>query len=209
MPDQQSGMLDPELVALLDNTLQASQSSIYVAIDGHSGSGKSTLAAAIAKHYGQSNTSIIAGDDFYSGGSVELWDHRSAEQNALLAVNWQRLKTAVTALKSNASTQWLAFDWHSTNWQSNTPPHQTTPESAVQRDINIIEGVYSARAELAALYDCKILLIVPEQIRQQRLKARDGADYCQRWHDRWNTAETVYFQLNCVDNFDIVIEQAC
>lgn len=207
MPDTATAPLNRELITLLDGALKDSVAPIYIAIDGHSGSGKSTLAAAISRHYGAQMVSVISSDDFYSGGTAEQWDNRSVEQNTQAVINWQKLKTIITTLKTTAKAHWFAFDWHSDHWDSAAIPFEKKASSAVERHINIIEGVYSARAELADLYDFTILLIVSARIRSQRIIDRDGNTLYQRWNERWSDAENLYFNRICFDNFDLQLDQ--
>lgn len=65
---------------------------VFVALDGRSGAGKSTLATAVAESFTSQGitVTVIAGDDFYAGGSAELWDQRSLAEKAQRVIDWQR-----------------------------------------------------------------------------------------------------------------------
>jgi len=122
---------------------------LVVGLDGRSGAGKSTLAPLVAAEVGGV---VVDGDDFYAGGSGDLWDAMTAEQKVVL------------------------------------------------------EGVYSARPELADLVDLKALLLVPDDIRRAQLLAREGEAYRRDWEARWAEAELWYFaSVMPPEAFDVVL----
>jgi len=88
----------------------------YVALDGYSGSGKSTLAKYLANTL--SSLTVIEGDEFYTGGSVQYWSARSVDDNALSCINWKAQYAVISNLKSRGFATWHAFDWHSDRIQT-------------------------------------------------------------------------------------------
>jgi len=55
----------------------------------------------------------------------------------------------------------------------------------------LLEGVYSARPELADLVDLRVLVCVPEELRIRQLVAREGG--LSAWELQWHEAEDHYF----------------
>ena len=71
----------------------------------------------------------------------------------------------------------------------------------------VLDGVYSARPELADLIDLAILVeAADDTVRRQRLLAREGAPFMDAWHRRWDVAEDYYFtHVRPRSSFDLVI----
>jgi uridine kinase len=73
----------------------------------------------------------------------------------------------------------------------------------------ILEGVYSARPELADLLDLRVLCDIPAEIRRQWIVEREGGDDRNEWNRRWEEAEQWYFgRVMPRDRFDLVIPAA-
>jgi dephospho-CoA kinase len=72
--------------------------------------------------------------------------------------------------------------------------------------IVILDGAYSARTELAHLFDLRLLLTVPRHIRRERLMQREGPRSRAEWEARWAVSEDLYFgQLMPPAAFDLVL----
>ncbi|MDR6790668.1 uridine kinase [Sphingomonas sp. BE138] len=166
-----------------------------VAIDGRSGTGKSTFAAALAKHM---NAVAIDGDDFYQGGTGIATDPLA--KRASRCIDWRAQRTVLTTLRAGRSAAYHPFDWNRFDGNC-VPAEHVVPSSP----LILLEGVYSARPELADLLDFRILLQASAALRHERLLCREGA--IGEWERRWHEAEDWYF-ANCVpiDGFDLVIE---
>ena len=67
------------LVAWLRAHLAGRSEPLFVGLDGPSGAGKSTIAAVLS-HDLDLEVSVIQGDEFYGGGSLESWAGRSAPE---------------------------------------------------------------------------------------------------------------------------------
>jgi len=163
----------------------------YVALDGRSGSGKSTLAAYLASTL--PSLAVIEGDEFYAGGSKRRWSARQADENMQNCVDWKTQKSVLTELKSSGFASWKAFDWHSEHWNSDTVPfckHESTCSIAA---VVLLEGVYSARTELASLFDIRALLTIPRRIREKQLHAREINNTRTTMDTLWLNAENHYF----------------
>ena len=71
----------------------------------------------------------------------------------------------------------------------------------------ILDGAYSARPELADLFDLRVLLDVPRRVRRERLLRREGERDRAEWEARWGEAEDLYFEtLMPPESFDLVLD---
>jgi uridine kinase len=173
--------------------------SLLVAIDGRSGVGKSTMAQAIAQEF---NGLVIIGDDFFSGGPDSAWDERDIEAKVADCIDWRRLrKEALEPLLAGKPASWHPF-----NFISGVGLSQEVI-SCKPAPVIILDGAYSCRPELADLVDCKVLIEVSDDtLRRQRLLAREGKDFMESWHKRWDAAENHYFtQVVPRGVFDLIL----
>jgi predicted GIY-YIG superfamily endonuclease/uridine kinase len=173
---------------------------LLVALDGRSGAGKSTLAREVAEAVGGR---VVDCDDFYAGGTFEEWARRSAREKADLVIDWRRLRREVIEpLRAGRAAVWHPIDWTTMMGLS---PDVITCEPA---PVVILDGAYSARPELSDLVDLRILVQLPDAVRRERLRLREGADYVERWHAVWDEAEDYYFtQVRPPSSFDVVIDR--
>ena len=172
---------------------------LLIAFDGRSGVGKTTLAQAIAQEL---RGIVIGGDDFFSGGSDSDWDARSAEAKVADCIDWRRLrKEALEPLLGGKTASWHPFNFISGIGLS---------EEVIRREpaaLIILDGAYSCRPELSDIVDLSVLIeMSDDRLRRQRLLAREGHDFMESWHKRWDVAEDHYFtQIAHRSGFDIVI----
>lgn len=174
---------------------------VIVAVDGPSGAGKSTfahvLAAFLSKEEGLS-TAVIAGDDFFQGG-VELRVDAPAVR-AAHCIDCVRQRRVLEALRSEQAASWHAFDWEVFDGSLRPEPTVCWPQRVV-----VLEGVYSARAELVDLIDIRVLLRVSKGVRLERLLAREGS--LGPWELQWHEAEDHYFAHTAAPEwFDLIVE---
>jgi para-aminobenzoate synthetase len=155
----------------------------FVALDGRSAAGKTMLAGALAEVL---DAAVIEGDDFYAGG-VGL---RTEPPAALVAacIDWRHQRIVLEALRAGRQASWHAFDWETFDGGLCAELTVRTP-----RPIVILEGIYSARPELADLIDLSVLVRADEGVRESRLLARDGV--IGPWERQWHFAEEYYFEF--------------
>jgi uridine kinase len=169
-----------------------------VAIDGHSAAGKSTLAAEVARHAG---AAVIDGDDFYAGGTASQWDAMSPAEKVDHCIGWRRQRPVLEALARGETATWHAYDWEANDGRLMTEPSVCSPAAVV-----ILEGVYSARPELADLFHLRVLFDAPAQLRDRRWAEREGEGHADDWARRWSEAEDWYFtHVMPTERFDLIL----
>lgn len=183
------------LVHLLRSRLRASPPRpLVVALDGRSGAGKSTLAAALA---GELEATVVDGDAFFAGGVHLRGD--SPEARAHACIDWRRQREVLAELRSGRSATFRAFDWSAFDGSLEGAPTTCAP-----RPLVVLEGVYSARPELGDLLDLRVLVEVPDDVRLERLRAREGG--IGPWEAQWHEAEAWYFAHRAPrPHFDLVV----
>jgi uridine kinase len=186
-------------VVRLAGLVDGRETAVLVALDGGGGAGKSTSAAAVVA--ATAGVSVIEGDDFYAGLIGEEWDAMTPAQQVDRCLDWRRQRTALEALAAGQPATWLPYDWEADDGRLVDRVLRCDPTWVV-----ILEGAYSARPELSDLIDLKVLLAVPENIRREQLRAREGERYRAEWEARWAAAEDYYFeQVMPPAAFDLVL----
>lgn len=192
----------PEAAAAIARISSISQvtSPVIVALDGRSGTGKSTLATWMAAHLGGLR---VDQDDFYAGGEIHEWRRLSAREKADRVIDWRRVRNEVLQpLRQGQGATWRPFNWDTMIGLS--------PDTINVQPSNIIilDGAYSARPELADLIDLSILVTLPDDVRRERLRRREGEDFVSEWHAIWDEAEDWYFGIaRPPGSFDLVISR--
>jgi uridine kinase len=174
----------------------SSYSQLYlVGIDGLGGSGKSTLTERIRHQLEttQLTVTIVHNDDFYFPSAI-----RSKLSPQLKPIgadfDWIRLRDQVLVpLRSNQIADYVRYDWPSDRLAE---CHEIQPHGIV-----LIEGVYSTRAELRDLYDYRIWVDCPSELRLSRGVARDRTVALSLWVDEWMPAEERYYNEHRPDTF--------
>ncbi|GHO88840.1 hypothetical protein KSZ_68460 [Dictyobacter formicarum] len=173
-----------------------------MALDGRSGTGKSTIAQAIADRV---ESVIVVGDDFFAGGNDDAWYGCSAREKVDRVIDWQRMRAQVLEpLLANQPAYWHPLDFEPgvgwIGWKDEIVRLEPAP-------VILLDGAYSARPEFADLVDLAILVEVDDATRRQRLLAREGQAFMDRWHQLWDVAEDYYFtHLRPRSSFDLVIK---
>lgn len=160
---------------------------VLVAIDGMGGSGKSTLAAAVAELCG---AVVVHGDDFYRPMAAEDRAELSPEQGYHRYFDWQRLRREVLVpLAGRRVAEYQRYDWESGDLAVGEI-HRVDLFGVV-----VVEGVYVARPELAALYDLLVYVETPPEESLQRLRDRGHDHGPIDWATRWRLAEEHYLSV--------------
>lgn len=169
---------------VVDGLLQRCRSqgtTRIVAIDGTGGSGKTTLAAAVAGHL--DGSVIVHVDDFYRPMPDSERELLDAEQGYHHYFDWERLRDQVLIpLRDGQAARYQLYDW-------NTGRLGAWREIA-SGAVVIVEGVYSARPELAHYYHFTAYVDTPRGVCLQRVRAR--GENPEEWIRRWRAAEDYY-----------------
>jgi uridine kinase len=185
----------PALVEQIGLRRVGRQRPYCVALDGRSGAGKSTLAKRLADAM---NATLLDGDGFFAGGVAirgDLPEHRARD-----CIDWRRQRAVLEALRAARTASYLAFDWQAFDGSLEREPTVVEPRAVV-----IVDGVYSARPELADLLDLRVLLRVPDDVRRVRLLAREQS--LTDWERQWHEAEEWYFAHAAPPaGFDVIVE---
>lgn len=156
--------------------------TLLVGIDGPGGSGKSTIARALER-LAPDDIIVVGMDDFYLPSPDRS---RTAGEGAFgAAFDWRRVLVQVLKpLRTGAAARFQRYDWG-------------TDRLAEWRDVPlggivVVEGVYSTRSELAQMYDFRIWVTAPPEMRLARGLERDGEDARSLWVDEWMPEEDRY-----------------
>jgi uridine kinase len=152
-----------------------------IAIDGGGGAGKSTLASRIAAEIPQTQT--VHMDDFYRRKA----DLVTSDGDQNVNFDWERLRGDVLMPVRRGEVG----EFHPLIWQEDR--YAASPIVVTPRGLLVVEGVMSLRRELRPLYDRKIWLDCPRDVRLARGLGRDGEDARNLWETRWLPAEERYF----------------
>lgn len=167
--------------------LHGGAGTFLVGIDGLGGSGKSHLAASLAAataELGGASVAVVPGDDFYVPAKDRL-PGASAEQPIGAAIDWRRLRAEVLEpLRAGREARYRRYDWD----RDALADWRTIHAGAMV----VIEGVYTLRPELRALYDLRIWVECPRNLRLARGLARDGEAARACWEHDWMPAEDCY-----------------
>ncbi|MYT30107.1 MULTISPECIES: hypothetical protein [unclassified Streptomyces] len=164
-------------------TARATHGVALVAFDGRAGAGKTTLAAAVAEHLGgPGRAAVVHGDDFFRPMPVPVRLAMSTAAGYAGYFDWQRLRDQVLVPLASGRTA-----RHEPNGSVGSAPRQV-PCS----DVVIVEGVLTARPELAAFYDLSVLVETPAELCLRRLYRRGRGPERDAWIARWRAVEEHY-----------------
>ncbi|MEU1534303.1 uridine kinase family protein [Streptomyces fagopyri] len=160
---------------------------VLVAIDGMGGSGKSTLATALAELRG---AVVVHGDDFYRPMDPEERAGLEPEEGYHRYFDWQRLREEVLVpLAAARDAAYRRYDW-ATGALAPDESHGISASGVV-----VVEGVYTARPELADYYDLIVYVDTPREESMRRLRERGDDHGPIDWESRWRLAEEHYLAL--------------
>jgi uridine kinase len=170
------------LLRALDRARGSGSGTTLVAIDGAGGSGKTSLAGEVTRQL--EDCVVVHVDDFYRPMSDVERRRLDADGGYHRYFDWQRLQAQVLVpLSADRDAHYQAHDWASGDlgaW------HEVVAGGLV-----IVEGVYSARPELAPAYDLTVFVDAPREVCLQRLAARGSSA---EWTPRWRAAEDHYLE---------------
>jgi uridine kinase len=160
---------------------------VLVAIDGPGGSGKSTLAADIAGRLDPDHAVVVQGDDFYRPMSPGQRLLLSPQEGYDWYFDWQRLRDQVLIpLTSGEAAQYQRYDWLTGELDAREL------RQVIRSGVVIVEGVYTARPELAGYYHLTVWVDTPREVCLRRLGERGHYHGPGNWNERWRAAEEHY-----------------
>ncbi|SVB22339.1 uncharacterized protein METZ01_LOCUS175193 [marine metagenome] len=184
-----------ELTKLIQHRAASGQGGMtFVSIDGPSGAGKSTLAAVLQSLL--PGATVVHVDDFYSDEGVDPAGSMDIEDACDEYVDWLKLlELVLEPLKDGENGYYQTYDW-----VAQKPDIWVTVEP---RGVLIVEGVYAMRPELRDVYDVKVFVDTPPEIRFNRLGKRSDNPL---WVERWAEAEVWYnTNIKPIDYADVIV----
>jgi uridine kinase len=178
---------------------------LVIALDGPSGAGKSTVAEALKAYL---EVAVIPLDDFFAANIPDSkWDAFTIEERRKNVFQWDRLRVeCIQPLLEGSLARWRAFDFEAGLQEDGTYLMKKEGEERCPANVILIEGAYSASPELVDLIDMTVLVIIPKEKRQMRLRARDGEEFSKQWLLRWESVEEYYFnQVRPMEYYDFVL----
>lgn len=156
-----------------------------IAIDGGGGAGKTTFASCLQKAIPGSH--IVKIDDFYRPPHLRTPVLSTSEINPNF--DWDRLRTLVLdAVRDDKNISYQLYDFEAGTL--------TGKVIDVPRDATIIiEGVWSMQESFTSLYDYRIWLEAPANLRLERGVSRDGEELRQVWVDEWIPIDESYKKI--------------
>ena len=166
----------------------AMQSTLLVGIDGLGGAGKTLTAAAIADtlHSMGLVVMVVHIDDFFLPSADR--PQGTPEMKPIGGdFDWQRLRDEVLLpLRNKRFARYRRYDWKR---------DELAETHEIQAcGIIVVEGVYCTRRELADLYDIRVWIDCPRDVRLARGINRDGETGRNRWEFDWQPCEERYVQ---------------
>jgi uridine kinase len=168
--------------------LHKSGTTTLVAIDGPGASGKTVLAQSLRAALEEAGVSahIVAGDDFFLPSASR--PHGAPSEKPIGGdYDWRRLRDQVLdPLRRGQVALYDRYDW--------LKDDLTDAREIPLGGVVIVEGVYSSRRELSALYDMRLWVACPRDRRLARGLERDGETALRRWEEDWMPGEDRYIQ---------------
>lgn len=180
-----------KLEQLIDNLLKE-QGRVLIAIDGQCGSGKTTLGKKLQEKY---DALLIHMDDFFLPPGMKTKERLNQSGGN---VHYERIQEEVLEnIKKNE------FSYRKFDCQVN---EHTKPIHVQNKNVIIVEGVYSLHKELREYYDIKILLKIDDETQIKRIKKRSGEKLLKRFVEEWIPLENYYFKSEKIEEIvDITI----
>lgn len=181
------------LLAAIDQR-RADRERVLVAIEGGAGSGKSTLADLLARIW---DCNVFHMDDYFLRP-----EQRTPERLAEVGGNVDRerfYQEVLRPLTQGGTVRFQRFDCRTGSLQ---PQAEAGPKA-----LTIVEGAYSTHPAFGDCYDLSVFLRIPPELQRQRILARNGKAWGQRFFDEWIPMEQRYFeQTRVLERCDLILE---
>jgi uridine kinase len=162
-----------------------------VAVDGPAGSGKTTFAGRLAGALRECGAVV---GEFHTDDILDGWTD--------LHSYWPRLQTWVLEpLSRGEPGRYRAYDWIARHF---TEEWQPVPVP----DVLLLEGVASARSEVAARLSLSVFVLAGRDVRLARGVARDGEALRPEWL-RWMADEDMHYAVDgTAERADVLVNGA-
>jgi cytidylate kinase len=160
------------LPALVVRRLAGRGGTVWIGVDGFGAAGKSTMARAIAEAWPEAV--VVRTDDFPAPAGAGGWDLD------------RFVREVVEPLRAGRAARYATWDLLA-----------DAPGGVMEVPVGvpvIVEGVSSTDEALPVPWDLTIWVEAPEELRWQRILARDPAELIARWREEWLPSERAYGQ---------------
>lgn len=179
--------LDMKRITAAVNRLLETQNCVVVGIDGRAAAGKTTLASRLAECLGGQ---VIHMDDFFLPS-----DLRTPERLALPGgnVHYERFCAEVArGIIDKKPFEYSVFDCSTMSFSGKK---RATPEGVV-----IVEGAYALHPQIPDIYDLRVFVSAPLEVRLDRILKRNGAQKLEVFKSKWIPMEEKYFSAFDIEN---------
>src|SRR4051794_18952787 len=156
--------------------------SFLVAVDGCAGSGKTTFARKLQEL--DPTIGVIHLDDFYLPSAQRPAQCPTIAEEYDIA---RLLAKVLTPLTHNQPAHYQRYDWV----EDQLAEYHTLPAGGMV----VIEGVSALLPQVATIYDYRVWVECPYDLRLARGLARDGEKVRDWWVNGWMPAEQRYIQV--------------
>lgn len=153
---------------------------VLIAIDGGSASGKSTISLLLEQIY---DCNVFHVDDFFLQPS-----QRTQERLKEIGGNFDKerlLKEIIIPFKNGEKVCYKKF-----NCSTQTLGEKIFTE---QKNVNVIEGVYSMHPDLKSYYDFSVFLKISPSLQKRRINQRNSPIFANKYLTEWIPLENKYF----------------
>jgi uridine kinase len=195
--------MQPSEIIRRVTALRTALPTVLVAIDGPGGAGKTTLATLLSSALEASHidVQVVHFDDFFLP-SAQRPCGTSAEKSIGGDFEWLRLHDEVLApLRRGQRARYRRYDWDQ--------DAMAECEELSLDGVVIVEGIYSSRRELAPLYDLRVWVECPREVRLARGLERDGESARARWEHDWMPSEDRYILEHRPREYADVVVSGC
>ena len=180
-----------KIFAEIDKKLE--KGKVIVAIEGGSASGKSTLANVIKEIY---DCNLFHMDDFFLRP-----EQRTTERFSEVGGNVDRERfytEVINSLVNNKVIKYRPFDCMTQSLKE--------PIAVSQKQLTVIEGVYSMHPSFGKYYNLAIFLDINVDCQKDRIQKRNSPIFAKRFFEEWIPLENIYFdKTNIRNRCDMVI----
>jgi len=152
---------------------------VVIAIDGPSASGKSTLSSALIESF---DALVFHVDDYFLPEHMKK-PSRISEIGVFF--HYERMISEIFATIHESHIISHHFNCSTQTLEKREP--------FPNKDVIIIEGVYSHHPILSSYIQFKVFMDVDEEEQERRILRRNGPKMLQRWQDEWIPLENQYF----------------